>query len=439
MDAGDIDAGFGDQVLILVGSQRSGASALSDHLMNGLDNDHVTVLDIDGFMADDLHGALAEAYAISKGTQCTQFMFSLSLNPPEGFDGTEQDFLDAADRAGDKLGLSDQPRTIIMHEKEGRRHAHVVWSRIDADTMTAINLPHFKTKLRDLSRDLFLDHGWELPNGLQSYGGKNPLNFTLAEWQQAKRTGVDPREIKQIFRDAWERSDSLKGLSNALEERGYFLAKGDRRGFVVLDHNRNVYSLPKWLGERTKTVAQKLGSPDQLDSVTDVSAAIKSRVSQQLLTYIDQTKAKHRDDAQPLMDAKSEMVQDHRKERKALKDGQQERWKQETKDRQAKLNGGLRGLFDRLTGKHGKMQRQLEREAYDAAKRDQNQRNTLVIAQMKDRRVLQRQISALRDKQQEDRKLLARAIGGALERAKQPKDHSRSPARHRDRGFDLTR
>ena len=42
-----------------------------------------------------------------------------------------------------------------MHEKEGRRHAHVVWSRIDADEMKAINLPHFKVKLRDLSRDLY--------------------------------------------------------------------------------------------------------------------------------------------------------------------------------------------------------------------------------------------------------------------------------------------
>lgn len=85
--------------MILKGSQRAGATALADHLMNDRDNDHVTVLEIDGFMADDLHGALSEAHAISKATQCKQFMFSLSLSPPQDYVGSEQDFLDAADRA----------------------------------------------------------------------------------------------------------------------------------------------------------------------------------------------------------------------------------------------------------------------------------------------------------------------------------------------------
>lgn len=185
--------------MILKGSQRSGAKALADHLMNDRDNDHVSCLELRDFSCNQLHGALAEMHAISKATQCKQFMFSLSLNPPTDHIATEQDFLEAADRAEQQLGLTDQPRAIVMHEKEGRRHAHVVWSRIDADEMKAINLPHFKNKLRDLSRDPFLDHGWQLPDGLATYGNKSPLNFTLEEWQQAKRQGLDPREIKQTF------------------------------------------------------------------------------------------------------------------------------------------------------------------------------------------------------------------------------------------------
>ena len=109
--------------------------------------------------------------------------------------------------------------------------------------MKAINLPHFKNKLRDLSRELFLDHGWVLPDGLATYGNKSPLNFTLEEWQQAKRQGLDPREIKQAFQQAWERCDSQVGFKNALEDRGYFLARGDRRGFVALDVDGNVYCI----------------------------------------------------------------------------------------------------------------------------------------------------------------------------------------------------
>ena len=425
--------------MILKGSQRGGAKALADHLMNDRDNDHVTVLEVSGFMADDLHGALSEAHAISKATKCTQFMFSLSLNPPQDHVGSEQDFLDAADCAEKALGLNGQPRAIIMHEKEGRRHAHVVWSRIDGDAMKAINLPHFKNKLTSLSRELYLDHGWVLPEGLQTNGGKSPLNFSLAEWQQAKRIGLDPREIKQVFRDAWERSDNLSALGNALGERGYFLAKGDRRGFVAVDVNGAIYSLPKWISEKSKAVTQKLGSPDGLSPVSDVRADIKSRVTDQLKSYISETRAKHARDSQPLADQKEKMISKHRAERKALKDGQEKRWQEETKARLSRLNGGLRGLFDRITGKNSKIKSQIEAEAYQALKRDQAQRDELLVAQSKDRKALQKKFVELRAKQKEDRKILARSISQTLRKHREI--DSSANARHRNRrgGLDLSR
>ena len=56
--------------MILKGSQRSGAGQLAAHLLNDNDNDHVTVHELRGYMADDLYGALAETYAISRGTRC---------------------------------------------------------------------------------------------------------------------------------------------------------------------------------------------------------------------------------------------------------------------------------------------------------------------------------------------------------------------------------
>src|SRR5690606_36879810 len=133
--------------MILKGSQRAGAKQLSTHLMSTCDNDHVTVLEVRGFIVRDLHGALAEAYAIFKRTKCQQFMFSLSLNQPMQAIAGEDDLRKAVDKAEKKLGLQGQPRAILMHEKEGRRHAHVVWSRIDPETMKVINLPYFKQRL----------------------------------------------------------------------------------------------------------------------------------------------------------------------------------------------------------------------------------------------------------------------------------------------------
>ena len=66
----------------------------------------------------------------------------------------------------EKLGLAGQPQVIIFHEKKSRRHAHCVWSRIDAASMTAINLPHTRRKLQDLSRALYLEQGWPMPEGM---------------------------------------------------------------------------------------------------------------------------------------------------------------------------------------------------------------------------------------------------------------------------------
>ncbi len=67
--------------MILKGSQRGGARQLGDHLLKTTENEHVEVHEVRGFMASDILGALREAEAVSKGTRCKQFLFSVSLNP----------------------------------------------------------------------------------------------------------------------------------------------------------------------------------------------------------------------------------------------------------------------------------------------------------------------------------------------------------------------
>ena len=117
--------------MILKASQRAGGLQLAHHLMNDKDNDHVEVHEISGFVADSLIGAFKEAHAISLGTRCKQFLFSLSLSPPETAKVPVEIFKQAIADVEAKMNLTGQPRTIVFHEKEGRRHCHCVWSRID--------------------------------------------------------------------------------------------------------------------------------------------------------------------------------------------------------------------------------------------------------------------------------------------------------------------
>ena len=181
--------------MILKAIERGDAGQLARYLLATRDNEHVELHEVSGFASDDLIDAFHEADAIAKGTRCKNYLFSMSLNPPEGPDVSTRAFEQAADQIGKKLGLNNQPRAMVFHEKDGRRHAHVVWSRIDAERMRAINLPHYKRKLRDISRELYLEHGWDMPRGLQDRRLRDPTNFSREEWQQAKRVRLAHRAL----------------------------------------------------------------------------------------------------------------------------------------------------------------------------------------------------------------------------------------------------
>ena len=74
----------------------------------------------------------------------------------------------------------------------------------------------------------------KLPRGHENPIERDPYTFSLSEWQQAKRAKKDPRALKALFQECWAQSDSRASFTQAIKERGYMLAKGDRRGFVPL-------------------------------------------------------------------------------------------------------------------------------------------------------------------------------------------------------------
>jgi hypothetical protein len=426
--------------MILKASQRGGARQLAGHLLNAHDNDHITVLELRGFAGETLHEALDEARAIASGTRCQQFLFSVSVNPPKDGQAREEDFLDAIARAEERLGLNDQARAIILHEKNGRRHAHVVWSRIDADRMTAINLPFFKQRLTELSRELYLEHGWSLPEGLRTHGGKSPLNFTLAEWQQAKRLDRYPREIKQLFQEAWARSDSGLALKHALADRGFFLAAGDRRGVVALDVEGNVFAVSRWTGQPSKAVAERLRDLDGLQSVDATRLELRGALRARAGGFIADVRARHAEQLRPCNENLQALRAAQTAERAQLKAKQDARWAQEAKARQERFSKGLRGMWQTLTGQASAIRKQNEADALAKLGRDRAQRDALVDAQMQERRALEAARQRLMATQADERRVLAREIARVAQRlsVKKPEpDQYEKRVRSRDRDRDF--
>jgi len=369
---------------ILVGNQRGGARDMALHLMKQ-ENEHIDVHEIRGFVAGTVMGALNEAYALSKATQCKQFMYSLSANPPLNQNVTTADFIDYIDRSEQRLGLQGQPRVIVFHEKQGRRHAHCVWSRIKADTLTAVNFSHDHNKLVALTREIFLERGWPMPEGLVQSSKRNPTNFNLAQWQQAKRQGKDPRAIKAALQDAWAISDSKAAFIHALEERGFRLARGDRRGFLVVDHKLEYYSLSKWSEHSPSILKTRLGDPKNLPSLEETQDTIRADMHT-MLSRLHTGVEQRSDNAQARFEVRRKsLVKKQQAERKALKQQQDLQRIAANKARQARFRAGLGALWDYVRGEHRRIQTQNEHESYEECLHNQQARDELVFCHLRER------------------------------------------------------
>ncbi|MEM9764476.1 MAG: AAA family ATPase [Pseudomonadota bacterium] len=359
--------------MILEGNERGYGADLARHLLNPRDNDHVTVHAVDGFVAEDLFGAFAEAEAISSATKCRNYLFSLSLNPPREA-SVDVDAFEAAIAAAEaRRGRSGQPRAIVFHEKNGRRHAHCVWSRIDAQTLRAINIPHYKFKLGDISRDLYRTHGWDMPEGFRESARADPLNFSRVEAGQAKRTGHDPKAMKAMFRACWERTDTKSAFAAALHEEGFALARGDRRGFVAVDANGKTWSLSRWCGVRTAELRKKLGPEGDLPAVQDaIAPAPKRRAA---------ATTAHR--AQRAM-----LVARQRNERADLLAAQAARRIAYLRARRDRLPRWLKSAFLKVTGGYDAWRRRAEAETAQAQKRNRDEQQRLIETHLAERRAL---------------------------------------------------
>jgi len=388
--------------MILKAKERGGGRQLGLYLLKTDTNEHVAVHDMRGFVSSDLPDALQEVDTICRCTRATNSLFSMSFNPPHEAAVSTEAFEAAIEAVEQKLGLENQPRVIVFHEREGRRHAHAVWSRIDAGKMRAIPLPFYKLKLRDISRDLFFEHGWRMPRGLVDSKERDPLNFSRAEWEQAKRANQDPRALKAMFRECWAIPDSRKAFASALQARGYYLARGNNQRFVAMDYRGAVYNVTKWMGLRTKAVRAKLGEAQDLPSLEQTKSAVADRMSDMLRRHVTAKEAAFDRQATKLALHREQVVARQRGERAALDAAHEKRWAAETADRTKRLSKGFRGIWDRMTGQRGRQTAQNEREALDALRRDRREKDALIEHHLDERRDFHAVAKQLRESHAKD-------------------------------------
>ncbi len=239
--------------MIIKGQSRSGPAALAAHLGNAEKNERVSLLETRGTVASDLRGALVEMDALAAGTRCEKPLYHAAISPEPPHRLSPEQRAEAIDALEKKLGLDGHARIVVMHEKLGREHIHVVWSRIDTDRMRAVSDSHNYRKHEEVARDLERRFGHERIQGAHAErdgpDGAKVLRPdrtpSRAELRQEERTGIKGKDVKHDVTEAFRASDGPEAFKTALEDKGYILAQGDRRDFVVVDRAGGIHSLAR--------------------------------------------------------------------------------------------------------------------------------------------------------------------------------------------------
>lgn len=386
--------------MILKLSTRAGAKAIANHLTNGHDNEHVEIHEISGFVSENLHNAMQELHATAKSTNVKKFIASMSINPPIGEHPTVADFEDAINRAEKTLGLEGQPRAIVFHSKCGRNHAHAVWSRID-ENLKAIKLPFYKMKLKNISKELYLEHGWALPKGLQDSKEK-AISYDLAEYQQAKRNRLNPKEVKAKVISCWKQSSDLASFKRALEKEAYILAKGDRKDFVLVDSHLEIKGLRRTLSVKASEIVDKLGDNQKLPTIASAKTLMAAQQHEKLKHAQSQLIQKHEAQQAPYKTRIHDLVQTQQHERAKQLAFHEQRQVEERKTRQAQYQKGLKALWHFVTGRYHKQKQMHEAEYQASLARDAAEKDALIRTHINAREALQQPLNEIIERQQQE-------------------------------------
>lgn len=246
--------------MIIKGKSRSGPGPLAAHLGNAEKNERVSVLETRGTIARDLRGALVEMDALAVGTRCQKPLYHAAISPEPPHLLSDEQRTEAIDALEKRLGFEGHARVVVLHEKLGRQHLHVVWSRIDLDRMVSISDGHNYRKHEEVARDLERRFGHDRVQGAhhERDGVDRPDRTpSRAELRQEERTGIKGKEVKQEITAVFKVSDGPEAFKAGIELRGYILAKGDRRDFVIVDREGGIHSLARRI-EGIKAVALRI-------------------------------------------------------------------------------------------------------------------------------------------------------------------------------------
>lgn len=200
----------------------------------------------------------------AKSTKRPVLTFSLSYDPQDS--PTQEDMThDAVSFMDTVLGLKDHQALIIGHNDTDHPHVHVMANLVHPETGRTHTPSWSKVKASDWALEKSKERGYgHCPQ--REINHKKRQKGEMANYKEPPIH--DPTVVHQLY----EQSDSGKAFRAAITEHGFTLAKGDRRGFVLVDDYGKIYSLSRQLkGQRAADIRAKFSDIEELRAAKDVA------------------------------------------------------------------------------------------------------------------------------------------------------------------------
>ncbi len=210
-----------------------------------------------------------------KSTAGVVYSFSLSWHPDQN--PSQETQQQAALDTLTKLRLSDHEAIVIAHRDEAHPHVHIICNlvhpengKVAVPSYDRLTLSKWAENLERADGEILCEQR-VINNQRRREEAKKDRQLALIKHKEA--------QLKKAvaIEDLYHRSDSGKAFQAALDEIGYTLAKGDRRGFVLVDKEGTISSLSRQIkGQRAKDIREYLKDIDTLPDAKDVSNTLKN-------------------------------------------------------------------------------------------------------------------------------------------------------------------
>ena len=295
--------------MVIKGKSIQHAKAHARHLMRADQNDRVEILELDESGASPtLEAIFTEYQALAETlTRSQKGLYIAAINPSHDETLTPEQWTQAVDLLEQQLKLDGQPRTVILHEKKGREHVHVVWQRTDIDREIVIDDGWNYVAHEEASRKIEQEFGLEVTKGVHTRDRETEDRpdraDKQAEHQKAERGGFDLKDFKAEILQAFVEAEHGRAFTKKLEEMGCYLARGDKKNiFMIVPPEGEALKLSSTLkGISAKEWKAKLSplKPHKLKSVSEITQEIenpKQEEARQESETIAQTHQQKQDD-----------------------------------------------------------------------------------------------------------------------------------------------